>query len=590
VNGRTTVPRVPIAVELAPSLGRVVDSEAGRISERRLTAELNALFLRLGIRADAGVELTFAGGSRPVRVRIHDEVEAYPPHLLTRAWVAVAPPELHSLPARADAGGTGFPAEWLAEYAEGRVPGAPAPDPGLLFAFVERLVLQVVLRRPSSLLAPRQAAAYTGRAPLSAEELTRALQALLDLGVSIADRDVIDRVLCDGAAIDRPIEDSVEEAFAELRAQTVELHVHPETLRMLLPEAPSDGTLSVYADEVGELPRSLFRDMERTFYSTFGFALPDLVWVRSRALRPGMVALRMDRWWGLPVPVIPRGQRLVDAPLEEVRTARGRLALHPVTTWFCPVADDEEKGSLERRGYVTWGPVDYVILTAFADLSRRAGRLLGMEEVEYALARLESAETPSPGFFEPLVRATLARHTIGDLTRVLRALVDERLSFRDLPGILERLVQFDTVRADPLDLVVFDERLPIAPDAPPEAEDGWAAQYAFLRRQLDRYLTHTYSWSEGEVYVYRLDERLEREASRVPTSFDELAVEKLRDAIWAHVRRTAPTPVGQVVFTAQGARAGVRALLAPEFPDLPVVAESELTATADVQTLGVVEG
>jgi flagellar biosynthesis component FlhA len=211
-----------------------------------------------------------------------------------------------------------------------------------------------------------------------------------------------------------------------------------------------------------------------------------------------------------------------------------------------------------------------------------------MEEVEYALARLEAAETPTPGFYEPLVRAALARHSLGDLTRVLRALVDERLSFRDLPGILERLVQFDTVRADSNELVVFDERLPIAEDAPPEAERSWQAQYAYLRRQLSLYLTHTYSWSESDVYVYRLDPELELQASQANGALDEIAVERLRDAVWAQVRRTAPTPIGQVVFTTQGARAGVRELLAPEFPDLPVVADSELTAAADVQTLGAV--
>jgi hypothetical protein len=589
MNGPSARPRVPVEIELGEALGALVGSQAATISQRRLAAELNAVFLRLGIQADAAVELRAADGARPVRVRVHGAVEAYPPHLLTRAWVAVAPPKLHSLPIRMVGTGTGFPAEWLVDYAEGRVPGEASPDPELLLAFVERLVLQIVLRRPSALLAPGLAIPYSGKAPVSSEELISVLRALLDLGISIADGGLVDRVLCDGRAIGRPIEDSVEEAFAELRAHTAELHVHPDTLLMLLPEAPSTDEFSVYAAELDELPRALFRDMERTFYSTFGFPLPDLIWVRSRAMPPDMVAVRMDGWWGLPVPVIKRGERLVEASLDDVRTARGRLALHPVTTSFYPVADDSEKNSLERRGYVTWGPVDYVILTAFADLSRRAGRLLGMEEVEYALARLEAAETPSPGFYQPLVRAALARHSLGDLTRVLRALVDERLSFRDLPGILERLVQFETVRADPNELVVFDERLPIAEDAPPDAERNWQSQYAYLRRQLSLYLTHTYSWSEGEVCVYRLDPALEGEVSRANAVLDEAAVERLRDAVWAQVRRTAPTPVGQVVFTSQGARAGIRELLAPEFPDLPVVADSELTAGADVQTLGAVE-
>jgi flagellar biosynthesis component FlhA len=590
-------PDVPVEIELGDALRPLAGLPDSATAARRLAAELTVLLARLGVPGKATVELSqVVESDRPLRVRVHGAVEAYPPHLLTRAWVAVAPPELRTLPAAAG-DGSSFPAEWLAAYAHDGVEGT-SPDPAMLLSFVERVVLQVVLRRPSCLLGPAQAEAYAKPSSLSIDDLTSILGSLLDLGVSVADRQLMARVLEEGTELQRPLEDTVEEAFTELRGQTVELHLHPETLEMLLMRPPGPEPFSVYDERVADEFQDLFREMEKTFFAAFGFLLPDLVLVPAPAMRAGMVTVRLGEWWGLPVPVIPRGQRLVDAEPHKVRTARGRLSIHPVSSLFCPIADDDEKDALERAGHSTWGPIDFIRLTALADLSRRAGRLLGMEEVEYQLAQLETADTPSPGFFRPLVRAALATHSLGDLTRVLRSLVDERLSFRDLPGLLERLVQFDTVRMDRDDLVLFDDRLALDEDAPPEAEHEWRAHYAFLRKQLRAYLTQTYSFAERLVLVYRVDHELERRVAgaaraavgaAVERAFGEPDIEPLRDAVWHRVRAHGPVPFGQVVLTSQAARPGIRELLAPEFPDLPVLADSELAADADIRVLGTIE-
>jgi type III secretion protein V len=207
--------------------------------------------------------------------------------------------------------------------------------------------------------------------------------------------------------------------------------------------------------------------------------------------------------------------------------------------------------------------------------------LLGMEEVEYQLAKLDGLN--GSGVSSAVVRACLACHTLGDLTRILRAFVDERLSIRDLVGILERLLQFDTVSTPDSELFVVDGRLPV----PPGAEPGWQDYYAFVRRHLSPYLSHMHTWHNNTVVAYELDPSLEERAGRPgEDALPQEEIESLRDSIWAHLHGLSPSPTGQIVVTTTRARARIRTLLAPEFPDLPVLARAELRPDVRIQPIG----
>ena len=65
-------------------------------------------------------------------------------------------------------------------------------------------------------------------------------------------------------------------------------------------------------------------------------------------------------------------------------------------------------------------------------------------------------------------------------------------------------------------------------------------------------------------------------------------IESLRDSIWAHLHGLSPSPTGQIVVTTTRARARIRALLAPEFPDLPVLARAELQPGVRIQQIGTI--
>jgi len=585
---RTTGLAAPILVriELGSGLSFGESSETTRL-QRRLTSELAVLFDRLGVPGEPAVEVGTTDSNRPVRISVHGRPQPYSPDLLRRAWLAVAPPELRELPSVVpNDTDPGFPAGWLSAYARGSESEGRGPSTALIAAMLERLTVQVVVEHPSCLLGAAQVDAYAMELGCRPQWLETLLRSLLDLGASLENREVIRRVTLEGEEIDRAPEDTIEAAFTELRSHAIEIHVHPATLRELVPVSSGHERLSVYDPRIGATQRDLFRNLERTFFSAFGFILPGLYWVPAPGMAERSVAVRVGAWRGLPLPMLPPDKRLVMATVEELPVPGALPAVNPITGTPCAVVDDGLKSELEQHGYTTWGRVDFVIVILVSELSRRAGTLLGMEEIEYQLAQLRTeGEEPLPAS----ARTALTLFSLGDVTRVLRALVDERLSLRDLPGLLERLVQFDTVPLDQdrTEVVLLDDRLPISPHVPIDEVRSWPTYYAFLRRQLSPYLSYFHAGGDRRIRGYALEPEIERRAKRSPPEFTDRELESFRDAVWKELA-SSPPDTGQLIVTTTGARAVVRELLAPEFPDLSVLAYSELSPDVDLERLGTI--
>jgi hypothetical protein len=564
---RVERPTVSVVIELGPALAALASTAEGASFGSLLCADVNTLLDRLGLSGEAKVKLALSDSTRPLRVTVNGRVQPYAPDLMRQSWVSVAPADLRDLPVLpARRARRGFPAQWLADYAGTLAARDGSADWNLLFAFVERLALAAIREGPACLLGPAQVDEYaTTVAEIAREDLQQLLSILLDLGVTVTDRELVDRLIREGAEIDRPIEDTAEAAFTHLRSHRVEIHVHPGTLEGLLQGLSSDGPRSVYWESIADRLREPFRVLESAFFAAFGFFPPDIVWAPSAAMRQATLAVKINDWLGPPIPAIDRGERLVDASLDELRPIAARAARHPVSGQLRAIVADADRPAVENREITTWGPVDYVALNVFAELSQRAPWLLAMEDVEYQLAELQ-------GSYAVLVSCALAQQSLGELTRVSRALLDEGLSLRDFPGILERLLHYDTVPLDPGDLVLFDDRLPL-PGGEPVAR--WRNYYEFLRKQLKSQLSHKYASDGNRILVHRLDTRLAASlASAVP---GDAEAEALRDAVWA-----GPPHEGHVVLTTDAARAPARALLAPEFPGLPVLASSELRADLQV--------
>jgi type III secretion protein V len=260
----------------------------------------------------------------------------------------------------------------------------------------------------------------------------------------------------------------------------------------------------------------------------------------SSPIHAGVRALREDFFAELGVPL--------PAPRVRVRTdvapRRVVLSFHevPAAAFSLPenVTGDEAAAAV-RDGILP-------------PLRARAAEFMGLAEVQRMLDELEQ-------FAPATVRNVVPKPvSLVLLTDVLRRLVEERVSVRDLRGILESLSTVAATEKDPLNL----------------------AEY--VRSQLRRAITFRLTAGSGQLDVVLLDALLEdtvrRAITRTPSgAFLTLPPHAARDVLGS-IRRAvhdlvaAKRPI--VILTQPDVRRFVRKLVEPELPDASVVSFAEL--------------
>ncbi|HSP80643.1 MAG TPA: type III secretion system export apparatus subunit SctV [Myxococcaceae bacterium] len=184
-------------------------------------------------------------------------------------------------------------------------------------------------------------------------------------------------------------------------------------------------------------------------------------------------------------------------------------------------------------------------------LRARAAVLLGVQEVQGLLDGLE-AQAPT------LVKEALQKVPLPLLTEVLRKLVEEQVSIRNLRVILEALVA-------------------------PTTEGDASALAERCRQALHRYLSHKFAPS-GPLFAYLVDPEIEEilrgGGPRGPAPAPEQVAEILEG-----VKRVA-TGGQTVLLTAPDVRRTLRKLCEGAFPDVAVLTYGELDAELQIRPLG----
>jgi type III secretion protein V len=190
----------------------------------------------------------------------------------------------------------------------------------------------------------------------------------------------------------------------------------------------------------------------------------------------------------------------------------------------------------------------------------RAADFVGIAETQHLLDQLEQV---APA----LVRQTIPKPvSVSLLADVLRRLVEEGVSVRDLRAILEALSSVANTEKDPLNLAEF------------------------VRGQLRRATTYRLTSGRPELPVYLLESGIEEAIRHAVTrtaagSFLTLAPAAGRDVI-AAIRRALAQPLpqdratqvrqGQVILTQPDIRRFVRKLIEVDLPEVAVVSFAEL--------------
>ncbi|HWA73328.1 MAG TPA: flagellar biosynthesis protein FlhA [Polyangiaceae bacterium] len=261
--------------------------------------------------------------------------------------------------------------------------------------------------------------------------------------------------------------------------------------------------------------------------------------LRRPGLRSAMTAIRELMFRELGVP-LPRGRL---AENRELPARHAVLYLYEIPGRLVTIPDELSDAQIPT----------FLISEMLPLLRRRAADFLGIAETQALLDQLEQL---APATVRQVVPKPVSVPLLAD---VLRRLVEERVSVRDLRAILEALAAVATTEKDALNLAEF------------------------VRSQLRRAITHGLTRGGRDLSVMLLDSPIEetlRGAIQRTTagSFLALAPAAGRDIVQA-VRRAwaaAGADAPRVLLTQPDIRRFARKLLEVDAPELEVVSYAEL--------------
>jgi len=307
--------------------------------------------------------------------------------------------------------------------------------------------------------------------------------------------------------------------------------------------------------------------MRHALYQDLGVRFPGVhVRTESPSLEPNEYAIHLNE-----VPIV-RGKLVLKHLLtnESEETLRRynlpfitlKGALNMPSLWV----DEKYQEILQRAGIRYWSGMEVMILHLSKFYRQYASDFIGIQEVRAILEFIEKS-------FPDLIKEVTRLVPLQKLTEILRRLVQEQVSIKDLRTILEALSEWAQTEKD---TVLLTE---------------------YVRSSLRRYISYKYSLGQSVLSVYLLDPEIEdmvRGAIKQTSAGSYLALDPDSVQLILHAMRNTiapPPPGGQppVLLTAIDVRRFVRKLIEGEFPDMSVISYQEIVPEIRIQPLGRVQ-
>jgi flagellar biosynthesis component FlhA len=556
---------VKVCASLGSSLGPQLDErpELGGRLAARISKETVAICRALGSRAGVKVCTRRSADPAPFCVEIDDVVLRPSTKLLAevieyfRPGVMSAPPWNVPLELFAD---------WILPH------GTIAPERvSVAVDILSELASRLIMERPQCLLPhPAAATCLKGEEWEDAALRTRAfaiLRRAVEFGTSAANVETAGTTLQRALEAGLEDEDATEQLIATLQPQAVRVRAHPRCLEAMVgeslapPEAEGDGR------RAEQKMRDLISFLSEGIFHELGVRMPSVRFERTDDLDPDTFAVEIGPFRrGLRRGLQSRQVLVNESP--EALEAKGlpvESRLNPATMQLNAVVEGMDDGRLAATGLTSWTAAGFVILVIAEEVRRRAWLLLSRDSVEFELALLRETHPD-------LVSATLEAMPTTWITAVLRLLLMENVSIRNLPQILEAIIDYyDTAKrqeANPPLVGHIRECLRLVREE--------------LRWQLSLSNARTLS-TEIVVYLLHptLEERIKRHDHGEPMTNQEL--QQLRTAVAEEIRRIPISAALPSILTGREIRFAVRELLSEEFPWLRILSYHELAAEATIR-------
>ncbi len=237
---------------------------------------------------------------------------------------------------------------------------------------------------------------------------------------------------------------------------------------------------------------------------------------------------------------------------------------HPVNGAKVSLIKDEERSVVEAAGITVWEPAGTIALYVASVLRKKVREFVGLEEISQLVDRLGTAY---PTLVKEVVPKVVNLH---QLVAVLKRLVDEGVSIRNLKGILEALGEYGQKEHDTLYLT---EK---------------------VRGALGAQLAYSCAGMKAVLPVVLLDPSIEDTIADAITHTHEGAMFRMEPEICGQlmmaIAQALQPMVAEgkrpVVLTHQRVRRFVRKLVEVDLPAITVVSYDELPPDLTIQPMG----
>ena len=204
------------------------------------------------------------------------------------------------------------------------------------------------------------------------------------------------------------------------------------------------GFVDEYGDEDNPLLTTYIRQLRDALYLETGVRFPGVrVRPHQKTLPTAVFVIRV-----FDVPTlkesIPEGKCLAIAPPERMRKlgVEATAVAHPVSKAKISMISERESSVVEASGVTIWRGPGIVALYAASILREKIKDFIGVQEVSDIVERLEKA-------YPALVKEVIPKvATVPQLVGVLKRLVDEGVSIRNLRAIVEALGEYGERNGD----------------------------------------------------------------------------------------------------------------------------------------------
>jgi type III secretion protein V len=308
----------------------------------------------------------------------------------------------------------------------------------------------------------------------------------------------------------------------------------------------------------------LLPQMRAWLFQELGLVLPG-VRVRSDAtrLRDGQYAVYIHE-----VPVATgeaRADHVFVADPGQVPGIDGSPAPHPITgrpgVWIPEGTAD----ALVARGTAVIHPDEFIALHVSQVVKRHAEEILGIQDVQNFLDAMDEQG------FSALVKTVVPKLvSVQRLTDILRRLIREEISIKNMKAVLEALAEW----------------------APHESDPVYLTEY--VRMNLKRYIAHKFGGGQPVLPVYLLDPVIEQAirggirhaAAGSKLSLDPEASQGIMESFRKALGRLDLSVARPIVLAQMEIRYFTKRLLSFEFPGVVVLSFQELPADVRVQPVG----